>query len=70
MISERIESKMTRQDKTVREKQSEIIDEQKSKKIITHTNFHKNSKMMTDSNNKRNENKKTKKNERYKTINK
>ena len=56
MILERIESEMTRQDKTRQdrtgqEKQSEIIDEQKSKEIITHTNVHKNSKMMNDSNN-------------------
>ena len=42
MILERIESEMTRQDRTREEKQCEIIDEQKSKEIVTHTNVHKN----------------------------
>ena len=55
MILERIERKMTRQDRTGQEKQSEIIDEQKSKEIITHTNVHKNRRMINDSNNKTNE---------------
>ena len=48
---ERIESEITRQDKTGQQKQREIIGEQKSKEIITHTNVHKNSTMMTDRNN-------------------
>ena len=59
MILERIESEMTRQDrqdKTRQENQCEIIDEQKSKEIITHTNVHKNRRMINDSNNKTNEN--------------
>ena len=51
MILERIEREMTRQDKTGQEKQCEIIDEQKSKEIITHTNLHKNIKTIHDSNN-------------------
>ena len=60
MILERIESDKTRkdktgQDKTREEQQCEIIDEQKSKEIITHTNVHKNIKMINDSNNNRND---------------
>ena len=60
MILERIESEMTRQDKTSQDrtrqdKQCEIMDEQKSKEIITHTNVHKNRRMINDSNNKTNE---------------
>ena len=51
MILERIEREMKRKDKTREEKQCEIIDGQKSKEIITHTNVHKNIKMMFDSNN-------------------
>ena len=56
MILERIEREMTRQDKTEQDrtgqdKQREIIDEQKSKEIITHTNVHKYRRMMNDSNN-------------------
>ena len=51
----------TRQENTRQEKQCEIIGEQKSKEIITHTCVHKNRKMINDSdnNNSRNENKKT-----------
>ena len=41
----------TRQDKTREEKQRDIIDEQKSKEIITHTYVNKNIKMINDSNN-------------------
>ena len=56
MILERIEREMTRkgktgEDKTREEQQCEIIDEQKSEEIITHTNVHKNIKMINDSNN-------------------
>ena len=60
MILERIESETTRQDKTREEKQSEIIDEKKSKEIITHTNVHKYRSMINDrNNNKRNEERNT-----------
>ena len=50
---------MTRQDSTREKKWRDIIDEQKSKEIITHTNVHKNSNMMNDSNNSRNERRNT-----------
>ena len=57
MILKRIEREMTRQDKTEQDrtgqdKQREIIDEQKSKEIITHTNVHKYRRMINDSDSK------------------
>ena len=50
-----------RQGKRIQDKQCEIIGEQKSKEIITHTCVHKNRKLINDSdnNNSRNENTKT-----------